>query len=151
ALSLRRWRPWPVAAALLAFAVVWNLTPLVSSFSHGGADRAEAATYWQPAIGYLKAHLTPSYRVEVVGTAGHWEAAYLPRAGIPLTRGWYRQDDFPQNKVLYKRRLRPSEYMAWLHDLGVRYVVLTDSRPDYSSRRETALVRSRRLPIRPVF
>jgi hypothetical protein len=126
ALSLRHWRPWPVAVCLLSLATWWNVSPLASSFGHGGADPTASATYWEPAIGFLKAHLTPSYRVEVVGTARHWEAAYLPRAGIPLTRGWFRQDDFPQNKVLYGP-LSGSSYLAWLHALGVRYVVLTNS------------------------
>ena len=66
-----------------------------------GEHAAAQPEYWQPAVNYLSRHLTPSYRVESVDTAGHWAAAYLPRAGIPLTRGWFRQDDFPQNEVLY--------------------------------------------------
>lgn len=150
ALSLRHWRPWPVAVCLLAIAAWWNVSPLASSFGRGEPDPAASATYWEPAIGFLKAHLTPSYRVEVVGTARHWEAAYLPRARIPLTRGWFRQDDFPQNKVLYEP-LSGTGYLAWLHTLGVRYVVLTNSALDYSARREAALVRSGRIPLRPVF
>jgi hypothetical protein len=150
ALSLRHWRPWPVAVCLLALATWWNLSPLASSFGRGETDPAGSATYWQPAIGFLKAHLTPSYRVEVVGTARHWEAAYLPRAGIPITRGWFRQDDFPQNEVLYGP-LSAGGYLDWLHALGVRYVVLTSSPPDYSARREAALIRSGRIPLQPVF
>jgi len=39
--------------------------------------------------------------VEAVDTAEHWPAAYLPDAGIPIVRGWYRQSDFPQNELLY--------------------------------------------------
>ena len=67
---------------------------------HSGAA-PRTSEFWQPAATYLTKHLTPSYRVEVVDTSGHWSAVYLPRAGIPLTRGWFRQDDFPQNEVLY--------------------------------------------------
>ena len=97
----------------------------------------------QPVVGYLHHALSPSYRVEVVGTADHWEAVYLPQAGIPIVRGWFRQDDFPQNEVLYDN-LTPSTYLTWLHRLSVRYVVLTDAPPDYSARNEIALLESGR-------
>ena len=47
-------------------------------------DRPGAlAAYWSPAIGYLRAHLSPSFRVEAVDTVEHWPAAYLPDAGHP--------------------------------------------------------------------
>jgi hypothetical protein len=150
ALSLRNWRPRLVSVGLLSIVLAWNLSPLVSSVSNGNDERAGTAAYWQPAVGFLRGHLTPSYRVEVVGTARHWEAVYLPRAGIPLTRGWFRQDDFPQNSALY-RPLSTEQYLAWLRSLGVRYVVLTSARPDYSARDEAALIRSGRPRLRPVF
>ncbi len=51
-------------------------------------------------IGFLHRNLTPAYRVEAVDTAGHWEAVYLAQARIPIVRGWFRQDDFPQNQLL---------------------------------------------------
>ena len=69
------------------------------------ADPGHHRVYWQPAIRYLRAHLSPSYRVEAVDTAEHWPAAYLPDAGIPIVRGWYRQNDFPQNELLYDEAL----------------------------------------------
>jgi hypothetical protein len=56
-------------------------------------------------------------------------------------RGWYRQDDFPQNEVLYNQLTRPT-YLAWLRSLGVKYVVLTDAPTDYSAKREALLIRS---------
>ena len=49
---------------------------------------------------------SPSFRVEAVDTVEHWPAAYLPDAGIPIVRGWYRQNDFPQNELLYDRDAR---------------------------------------------
>jgi hypothetical protein len=150
ALSLRDWRPRLLGVALLGVVLAWNLWPLVSSVAAGNDDGAASATYWRPAIGFLRGHLTPSYRVEAVGTARHWEAAYLPRAGIPLTRGWFRQDDFPLNRVLY-RPLSRAKYVAWLRSLGVRYVLVTSARPDYSARHEIALLRSGRSGLRPVF
>ena len=86
---------------------MWNLSPHAWSFERGrGEQPAAQASYWQPAIEFLNENLTPSYRVEVVDTAGHWAAVHLPEAGIPLVRGWFRQDDFPQNQVLYENLTR---------------------------------------------
>src|SRR5207237_374891 len=138
-LSLRNWRPRLVCIGVLALAVSWNVTPLAASFAHATSDPAASASYWTPAIRYLHRHLSPSYRVEAVDTEGHWAAVYLPRAGIPLARGWFRQDDFPQNKLLYSP-LAARAYGAWLRRLGVRYVVLTKAHVDSSPRREDGMV-----------
>ncbi len=148
ALSLRHWRPFPVAAFALILAVSWNLTPLAASYAKTSADPAADAAYWAPVTLFLRGHLSPSYRVEAVDTVGHWPAAYLPAAGIPIARGWYRQDDFPRNDVLYTK-LDRARYVSWLRSLGVRYVVLPDAPLDYSARAEGALLRSGRsgMPI----
>ena len=110
---------------------------------------AWSAAYWQPAVAFLRAHPSPAYRVEAVDTVGHWPALQLARAGIPLARGWFRQDDFPQNALLYKPTLTPAEYVGWLRRMAVRYVVLPDARLDYSSHGEAMLLRSGRagLPV----
>ena len=55
-------------------------------------------------------------------------------------RGWFRQNDFPQNRLLYGR-LGRSGYIHWLHRMGVRYVVLTTAPTDYSARGEARLIR----------
>ncbi len=149
-LTLRDWRPRLPALVVLALAISWNVTPLAASFVKGQHDAGASQAYWRPAVNYLHSHLTPSFRVEAVDTAGHWPALYLPRAGIPLARGWFRQDDFPQNELLYDR-LAPRAYMRWLRSLGVEYVVLPNTRIDYSARREATLLRSGRLPVRAVF
>ncbi len=149
-LSLRRWRPLPYALGALALALSWNATPLAFSVVHNANDPSSKAAYWQPVVRYLHRELTPSYRVEAVDTSGHWDAVYLTRAGIPIVRGWFRQDDFPQNELLYDRVGRRN-YMHWLHGLGVRYVVLTDAPLDYSARGEAALIRSGRSGLRVAF
>lgn len=149
-LSLRRWRPWPVAVVALGLACSWNLSPLVWSLVQSSNDPSAVASYWQPAIRFLHRSLRPGYRVEAVDTVGHWEAVYLTRAGIPIVRGWFRQDDFPQNELLYDR-LGPRSYLAWLHRLGVRYVVLTGAPEDYSARGEAQLLRSGRSGLPVVF
>jgi hypothetical protein len=120
-----------------------NVPPLMSSLVSGARSNASNAAYWQPATAFLRAHGRPSYRVEAVDTVGHWPAVYLAQAGIPLARGWFRQDDFPQNTVFY-RPLDAGAYATWLQLMGVRYVVLSDATPDYSARREALLLRSGR-------
>lgn len=149
-LALRDWRPRVVVVITLALAIAWNLSPLAASFAEDSSDPSAAASYWAPAVSFLHTHLTPSYRVEVVDTTGHWAANYLPQAGIPLARGWFRQDDFPQNELLYGQLGRHT-YLAWLHRLAVRYVVLSDAQPDYSARAEAALVSDPRSRLRTVF
>ena len=149
-LSLRRWRPWPVAAIAFALACSWNLSPLAWSLVRSSGDPSSAAAYWQPAISFLERNLEPGYRVEAVDTAGHWEAVYLTRAGVPIVRGWFRQDDFPQNEVLYDGP-GPASYLRWLHSLGVRYVVLTSAPADYSARAEAQLLESGRSGLPVVF
>lgn len=150
ALSLRNWRPLPVVLAVMALAASWNVSPLAAAFVKGTADPAGSAAYWQPAVSFLQHRLTPSYRVEAVDTVGHWAAVYLPDAGIPLARGWFRQDDFPQNKVLYSD-LGPRAYRLWLRSLGVRYVVLTTAPADYSARGEASLLAQGRSGLRTVL
>ena len=149
-LSLRRWRPLPVCLGALALAISWNVTPIAFQYLKGRADPASKPAYWLPAITFLHAHSSPSYRVEAVDTAGHWPAVYLAEAQIPLARGGFRQDDFPQNKLLYGD-LGRATYLGWLRTLGVRYVVLTAAPPDYSSVGEAALLRSGHSGLRRVF
>jgi hypothetical protein len=148
--SLRGWRPLLPGLAVLALAFFWNLSTLAASYQNGRADMTAQPSVWPAAIAFLHQHLTPSYRVEAVDTADHWPAAYLADAGIPLARGWFRQDDYPQNQVLYSR-LGAHAYLHWLRSLGVRYVVLTTAPPDYSARAETTLLRSGQAGLRIVF
>ena len=114
------------------------------------ADPASNAVFWAPAVQYLHDHWNPSYRVEAIDTVGHWDAFYLPRAGIPLARGWFRQDDFPENAALYGH-LGPRAYLSWLRRLGVRYVVAPQAPPDYGAEAEADLVASDRLSLKLVF
>jgi hypothetical protein len=85
-----------------------------------------------------------------VDNTEHWPAFYLAESGIPLVRGWFRQDDFPFDNPLY-RHLTPAAYRHWLRKLGAAYVVLTRSPPDYSSRQEARLVRSGRAGLHRVW
>ncbi len=149
-LTLREWRPRLLAFVALGLALSWNISPLVGSVTAASGDPSASASFWAPAITYLHRHLTPSYRVEAVDTSNHWPAYYLPLAGIPLARGWYRQDDFPQNSILYGN-FGPRAYLNWLRGLGVGYVVLAKAPPDYSSEAERDLLESGRLALPIVF
>jgi hypothetical protein len=148
--ALRRWRPLPVAFAAVALAGTWNILPLAGIWIHSSADRSSSAAMWTAPVDYLRTHLHTGYRVEGVDTSQHWPAFYLARAEIPLVRGWFRQDDHPVSTLLY-RRFTAAEYLAWLRRLGVEYVVLTNAPPDYSSRREGALIRSGMTGLKRVF
>lgn len=148
--SLRRWKPLVPAFAVIALAVSWNVTPLVFNFANASADATTNASAWTGAIAFLKANAGPNTRVESVDTTGHWGATYLADANIPLARGWFRQDDFPQNEVLYSK-LGPRAYLRWLHGLGVGYVVVAKAPLDYSSRAEAKLIESGRANLRLVY
>jgi hypothetical protein len=149
--SLRRWKPLIPGLAVIALAVSWNITPLVFNFANASADATTNASAWTGAITFLKAHAGPNTRVESVDTTGHWGATYLADANIPLARGWFRQDDFPQNQVLYSK-LGPRTYLRWLRGLGVGYVVLPTAAPlDYSAKAEAKLIESGRAGLRLVY
>jgi hypothetical protein len=135
---------------VLTLAVSWNVSPLATAVAQGTDDPAAHASYWRPAIDFLHHHLSPSYRVEVVDTTGHWPALYFPEAGIPIVRGWFRQNDFPQNELLYDPLGREA-YLGWLRALGVRYVVVSAATPDYSAQRERRLVESKESGLQRVF
>ena len=138
--SLRHWRPRIAGIVVVALAVAFNVSPLAASYVKGSSDTSAHAGVWSGPIAFLRAHLGPAYRVEAVDTATHAPSVYLGDARIPLARGWFRQDDFPQNQLLY-RELGTRAYLQWLHSLGVRYVVLAHTAPDYSARGEARLVR----------
>lgn len=138
-LALRRWRPVPLAVLFAAGALAWNVTPLVAGWNRGAEDVTKSAAVWGEPIEWLRIHLSTGYRVEAVDTIAHWPAYYLPEAGIPIVRGWFRQQDFPTNALLYSK-FTAAQYVAWLRSLGVKYVVLPDAPTDYSSRREAEIV-----------
>ena len=149
-LALRNWRPLPVAVGAMLLAVSWNVSPLAANYLQDQSDVTARASTWPAAVSYLRQHAVPQYRVEAVDTVGHWPAYYLAEANIPLARGWFRQDDFPENSVLYSK-LGARAYLRWLHSLGVGYVVLSKAPPDYSSVAEAKLVRTGNLGLVPVF
>ena len=126
--GLRHWRPLPPALVVVGLALAWNVTPLAAGLVTYEFDLTARATVWRGPLAYLHSHLRPGYRDEAVDTIEHWPAFYLAESGIPLVRGWFRQDDFPFNSLLY-RKLKPVPYQRWLRELGVAYVVVIAPRP----------------------
>jgi hypothetical protein len=121
---LARFRPRALVGLGLALALAYNVAPYANAIRSRLDTRASTEVYWAPALSYLRAHPAPAYRVEVVPTADHWEAWWVPSAGFALARGWYRQLDIAENRVLYRDPLSPGGYRAWLRRMAVRYVVL---------------------------
>jgi hypothetical protein len=139
--ALRRWQPRLLCVVAVVLAGLWTLVPQRGGLLSESAPTAAAASpaYWAPAVAYLRAHLEPDQRVEAVDIQNHWDALYLSEAGIPIARGWYRQDDFPLNAFLY-HPFAPATYRAWLRRLGIAYVVDSTARPDFSASEEARIV-----------
>jgi hypothetical protein len=127
--SLAGFRPRRLVVLALACAFTYNLVPYMLLIPSRLDNQTQQASFWQPAISYLKAHSQPGYRVEVVPTAEHWEADWIPTAGLPLARGWYRQLDEVDNPIFYSKNLNAATYRAWLRANAVRYVVLSRTAP----------------------
>ena len=143
-------RPRWLAVLALAGAATYNVVPYVASVwvRVTGDDRAAQEAYWQPAIEYLDEHHSPDHLVGVVATGAHWEAYHLPRSGIPVVRGWYRQIDMVQNEVLYDDTSTPTDYVDWLHDNAVRYLIVPDVRLDpHTGDREERLAQAADLDV----
>ncbi|HEY2354831.1 MAG TPA: hypothetical protein VGH79_08050 [Gaiellaceae bacterium] len=151
--SLADFKPRGLVVLACACALVYNIVPYFLLIPTRLDNHTQQASYWAPAIHYLRAHQEPSYRVEVVPTAEHWEADWIPRAGIPLARGWYRQTDEGYNPILYSNSLDGASYDAWLRLNAVRYVLLARTAPlDWDGGpREAQIVRSSAAGLTLVF
>jgi hypothetical protein len=143
AAAIAAWRPRPLAVFAVGGAVAYTLVPYVGAAVHRTDTRSAEAAFWEPALSLLAPRWSPDYRVEVVPTGDHWEAYWVPRAGFPLARGWYRQLDIAGNPLFYEAPLGREEYEAWLRSLGVRYVLLPHTQLGrMGEEREADLLRS---------
>ena len=150
--TLARFRPRRLAIFALTGALAYNLVPFLMLVPYRLDSRPERAAFWAPAVSYIRAHSGPNYRVEVVPTAAHWEAYWIPRGGLPLARGWYRQLDVVDNPLLYRKRLTGPLYRQWLRRLGIKYVVLPATKLDsVAAPVEAQLLRAGGSGLRLVF
>lgn len=143
AAALASWRPRWLTAVALASALAYTLVPYVGAARYRGDTSSAEAAFWEPALAFLAERRSQDYRVEVVPTGDHWESYWVPRAGIPIARGWYRQLDIAENELFYETPLEPEDYRAWLRSLGVRYVLLPETQLGrVGEEREADLLRS---------
>jgi hypothetical protein len=122
--------------------VLFSLLQVSSAYNHytDHSDlRATEVEYFAPALAAAAGLHDPDYRIHVVALRRHWEALYFPEAGYPITRGWFRQADAIHNSLFYEG-YSASEYLAWLHGMGVAYVFLPDQRLDSWSRHERGIL-----------
>jgi hypothetical protein len=149
---LARWRPRWLAIGAVAAAAAYTVVPYAARTIDASRARSYRAELWAPLIAFLERANGAEARVEVVPTAAHWEAYYLPRAGIPLARGWYRQLDTARNGLLYEDELSAADYRDWLRRRGVRYVVLPPFPLDRrGAEAEAELLRSGRSGLTRVY
>jgi hypothetical protein len=127
--SLAGFRPRRLVVFALIAAFVYNVVPYILLVPSRLDNQTQQASFWRPALGFLRAHDQPGYRVEVVPTAEHWEAYWIPRSGFALARGWYRQLDTADNPTLYKKHIDAGLYRSWLRSNAVRYVLLSTTAP----------------------
>jgi hypothetical protein len=152
--SLAGFRPRRLVVVALAAAFAYNVVPYILLIPSRLDNQTQQASFWRPAIGFLRTHEQPDYRVEVVPTAEHWEAYWIPKSGFPLARGWYRQLDEADNPALYQKHLGARSYRHWLRSTAVRYVLLSSTAPlDWAGGgpQESRLLRSGRSGLNLVF
>jgi hypothetical protein len=151
--SLAGFRPRRLVVLALAGAFAYNLVPYALLVPSRLDNATQHASFWRPALGFLRTHDQPGYRVEVVPTAEHWEAYWVPKSGFPLARGWYRQLDVADNPALYEKHLRAAAYREWLRSAAVRYVLLSTTAPlDWDGGpQEARVLRSAASGLRVVF
>jgi hypothetical protein len=151
--SLAGFRPRRLVGLALAVAFTYNVVPYLLLIPSRLGNETEQASFWRPAIGFLRAHHQPGFRVEVVPTAEHWEAYWIPKSGLALARGWYRQLDVADNPTLYEKHLDATSYRNWLRSAAVRYVALSSTAPlDWEGGpQEARVVRSAGSGLKVVF
>ena len=150
--ALADFRPRWLAITAVTAAFAANVLPYTAMVSVRSTSADAAASFWQPVVRFLRSHIAPGFRVEVVPTANHWEAFYLPQAGFALARGWYRQLDIADNPALYAPTLTAAQYRAWLLARGVEYVVVPHLALEATdAAREASLVGAPGTGLREVY
>lgn len=142
-----------LALPVLALGFVYSVAPQVMALATLATRREEAtAAFWAPVVAQLERRASPGERVEVVPTRRHWEAYWLPRAGLAVARGWNRQLDMVANAPVYARDLDARRYRSWLAARAVGQVVLVHTDLDaFGARREADLVRDPATGLRLVW
>jgi hypothetical protein len=144
-------RPLTIAAVIAAIvacaALSLPLSAISGDFGAPGPPQSAFAAFFAPAVRWAVVHGDPGHRIDVVALQKHWEAYFFPLAGVPLTRGWYRQSDAIHNAAV-DHPVSPSRYAAWLRDEGVRYIFVPHAALDRSTLWEVRDLACSRLFVR---
>ena len=105
------------------------MTPLAYSFTRSANDPRRRAATGRPRWASCARELTPSYRVEAVDTAGHWDAVYLAGGRHPDRPRLVPAGRLPAERAALQLARPRAPTSRWLRRMGVRYVVLTTRRP----------------------
>jgi hypothetical protein len=142
-LTLRRVAvPRALVIVVVAGAALGQLIVPATHFVSNAEGASAKPGFFAPALAFAAAHHDADYRFHVVALASHWEAYYFPVDDFAITRGWYRQSDALHNELLNQRRFSAAQYVAWLHQMGVRYIFLPAAPLDLSGTQETAILTS---------
>jgi hypothetical protein len=134
----------PLTVFPIVLFLILQLGSTYSHFTNHTDLRATEASYFTPALAAADRLYDPNYRVHVVALRRFWEAYFFPKAGFPITRGWYRQADAIHNSLFYEG-YNEAEYLAWLRRMGIAYVFLPDEPLDPWSRHERGILTDSRL------
>lgn len=137
-------RPFPFGDLTLIPIVLFGLLQVSAPYSH--FTRTDEwpqtrAAFFAPALAAARQYYDPNYRIHVVALRRHGEAAYFPEAGLPITRGWYRQADAVHNSLFYAH-YDAASYTAWLRAMGVQHIFLADAPLDTWSEREVRILQT---------
>jgi hypothetical protein len=140
-LTLRRVAlPRALIVVVVAGAALGQLIVPATHFVSPAEGASAKPDFFAPALAFAAAHHNADYRFHVVALANHWEAYYFPVDDFAITRGWYRQSDALHNNLLNQSSFSAGQYVAWLHQMGVKYVFLPNAPLDLSGAQETALL-----------
>ena len=128
-----------VVAVLVGVAVGQLIMP-AGHFVSPAEGASTRPAFFASALAFAAIHYDADYRYHVVALSNHWEAYYFPLDGYAITRGWYRQSDALHNELLNQPTFSADQYVAWLREMGVRYVFLPHAPLDTSGPRETAIL-----------
>jgi hypothetical protein len=138
--------------ALLAIPLLyWQWQGAIRDVSRASTDPSVERSFYTPLLAELKVRTAGSpVRIEIPPTQDRWEGYYVA-PHFPLARGWERQLESDELH-LFRDRLSPPTYRAWLRANGVSYVALPRGVSlDYLAYREAALIRAGLPYLRPVW
>jgi hypothetical protein len=132
-------------AAFAATVVSQVIRPVFDVVNTGSPDGHTAGV-----IAELRNLNADRSRVEVVPERTHLESSEFAPV-VNLARGWNRQADVNRHPLFYDGSLNAASYHAWLKRWAVRYVVLSDSTPDWQAMEEARIVSSGQPWLRQIW